>query len=206
MTVVDRGLVVERRAGADWLRLDRPERLNAFDWPLRDAILDAIERCRTNDASGLVITGTGRGFCVGADVHDILASDRDVDLDERRRRLERSHDLIVALRELGKPTFAAVNGVAAGGGWAMALATETVVAVPSARFVTAFARLGLVPDMGAMYLLRERVGVARAIEVFLARQEVHAVEALSMGAVDWLVPEHRLDDAVTTLLATKATS
>ena len=190
--VEDRGLVIENRGGIHWLRLNRPDRLNAFDWPMLDALLEAVESCRSSDAHGVVITGTGRGYCVGADVRAILASDAHLDPGERRRRIERTHEIMLALEGLGKPSVAAVNGVAAGGGWALALAADLVVATPQARFVTGFSRLGLVPDMGAMYTLTRRVGVARATEVFLTRKEITVSEALDWGAVDHVVPHDSL--------------
>lgn len=196
----DRGLVLERRGDVEWLQLNRPERLNAFDWPLRDAILEAVERCRDSDAKGMVLTGTGRGFCVGADTRDILETDAHLDVDERQRRLERTHEIILALEDLGKPSVAAVNGVAAGGGWALALAADIVVASSTARFVSAFATIGLVPDMGAMYTLTRRVGVARAQKVFLATREIDAAQALNIGAVDALAPPHRLLDTAERLI------
>lgn len=189
-------LLVDRRDGVDWLTLNRPARLNAFDWALRDALLDAVERVRTNDARGLVLTGAGRGFCTGADTKDILESDADADIAERRRQLERTHGILLALASLGKPSVALVDGVAAGGGWSLALATDVVVATPRARFVSAFSAIGLVPDLGAMYYLPRRVGLAKAYEIFLSGRRLSAAEALAIGAVDYLVPERAVGPAV----------
>lgn len=189
-------LIIEHHDDIDWLVLNRPRRLNAFNWELRDELLGATLAAQQSAARAVVVTGSGRAFCAGADVVDILDADAEAAWEARGSQLALTHDWLRELRNLGKPLIAAVNGVAAGGGWALALTADVIVASTRSRFVPAFCSIGLVPDMGAIYFLPRRTGIAAAVDIFTARTQVDADEALRLGAVDYVVPHHRLREAV----------
>jgi 2-(1,2-epoxy-1,2-dihydrophenyl)acetyl-CoA isomerase len=200
------GLVVERRGGADWLILNRPERLNAFTWELRDELIAAVESCRRSDATALVLTGSGRAFCAGVDMATVLTGEAGASPEYRRQQLVRTQTLITALATFEKPTVAAVNGVVAGSGLSFAMAMRALVAVPGAWFHTAFLDIELVPDLGAMWFLPRRVGLARALNLMLRPRAVDAQEALAAGLIDYLVPEYALVERVERLLSGMHTS
>ena len=175
------------------LTLNRPARLNAMSQPLIAAMIEQIERARTDPAvRAVLLTGTGRGFCAGAD----LAGSGTGVLDAQGRPdlgavMEQMYNpLIRAIREVPKPVIAAVNGVAAGGGANLALACDIVLAARSARFDQAFVRISLIPDLGGTYFLPHTVGDARARALAMLGTSVPAEEAERMGLV-WQV----FDDA-----------
>jgi 2-(1,2-epoxy-1,2-dihydrophenyl)acetyl-CoA isomerase len=191
-------VIVERRGSALWLILNRPHRLNAFTWAMRDAMLAAV-RDRDQDVEAVVLTGTGRGFCAGVDV-SVLVDEAGDTVEGRRSRLQQTHELVRLFWGIDVPVVALVNGVAAGGGWSLALACDHIVAADGARFVTAFTRLGLVPDLGGAYTLSRRVGATRAKSVIMRGQQLDALEALEIGAVDWVAPAAELESRFEELL------
>lgn len=175
------------------LTLNRPARLNAMSQPLIAAMIEQIERARTDPAvRAVLLTGTGRGFCAGADLAGsgtgMLDAEGRPDLGAVMERLY--NPLIRAIREVPKPVIAAVNGVAAGGGANLALACDIVLAARSARFDQAFVRISLLPDLGGTYFLPHTVGDARARALAMLGTSVPAEEAERMGLV-WQV----FDDA-----------
>ena len=175
------------------LTLNRPARLNAMSQTLIAAMIEQIERARTDPAvRAVLLTGTGRGFCAGADLAGsgtgVLDAEGRPDLGAVMERLY--NPLIRALREVPKPVIAAVNGVAAGGGANLALACDIVLAARSARFDQAFVRISLIPDLGGTYFLPHTVGDARARALAMLGTSVPAEEAERMGLV-WQV----FDDA-----------
>jgi 2-(1,2-epoxy-1,2-dihydrophenyl)acetyl-CoA isomerase len=184
--VVD-GLVVEDRSRVRWLTLDRPDRLNAFTWAMRDRILAALTD-RLEDVDALVFTGRGRAFCAGVDLDDVLVAESGAPLDARRAQLERTQEIVTLIQAMPQPVVAAVNGVAAGGGWSLALACNHIIAADSARFVTAFAKLALVPDLAGAFNLTRRVGAVRARSIIMRSQSLDAATAMAIGAVDAVVP------------------
>ena len=175
------------------LTLNRPARLNAMSQTLIAAMIEQIERARTDPAvRAVLLTGTGRGFCAGADLAGsgtgVLDAEGRPDLGAVMERLY--NPLIRAIREVPKPVIAAVNGVAAGGGANLALACDIVLAARSARFDQAFVRISLIPDLGGTYFLPHNVGDARARALAMLGTSVPAEEAERMGLV-WQV----FDDA-----------
>ncbi len=175
------------------LTLNRPARLNAMSQTLIAAMIEQIERARTDPAvRAVLLTGTGRGFCAGADLAGtgtgVLDAAGRPDLGAVMERLY--NPLIRAIREVPKPVIAAVNGVAAGGGANLALACDIVLAARSARFDQAFVRISLIPDLGGTYFLPHTVGDARARALAMLGTSVPAEEAERMGLV-WQV----FDDA-----------
>jgi enoyl-CoA hydratase len=171
------------RPGVKVLTLNRPERLNALSWELVDEITNALALLKSDaDCRVLVVTGAGRGFCSGLDLKmDDPLSDSLVTFMERQERLAA---IVSALRALPVPVIAAVNGPAAGGGFALALACDLRICSESATFSAAFIRIGLSAcDMGTSYLLPRLVGTGVASELMLTGREIDADYALKVGVV-----------------------
>jgi 2-(1,2-epoxy-1,2-dihydrophenyl)acetyl-CoA isomerase len=103
------------------------------------------------------------------------------------------HDFVRLIKRGDKPVIALVNGVAAGGGWSLALACDHILAADTARFVTAFTRLGLVPDLAGAFTLTHRIGATRAKSIVMRGQTIDAATALAIGAVDWVAPADQLE-------------
>lgn len=180
--------------------LDRPERLNALDAATFEALREA---CAWLDAEesvrAIVLTGAGRGFCAGLDL-EIARELPAMSVPELYRSQAMGAEAIVALHRLGKPVIAAVNGPAAGGGLALALAADVRIASPRARFGVAFTRLGLSGcDVGVSWLLPRIVGMGFAAELMLAANVIDAHEAVRIGLANRLVEHDALLDAAETL-------
>jgi 2-(1,2-epoxy-1,2-dihydrophenyl)acetyl-CoA isomerase len=174
---------VDRRAGYRVVTLNRPARLNAFNEAMHLALRAALADAQADTACGaLLLTGAGRGFCTGQDLSDRLpGSGPPRDLGES---LDTYYNpLVRQLRALPFPVVAAVNGVAAGAGANLALHCDIVLAARSARFVQAFARLGLVPDAGGTWLLPRLVGPARARGLALLAEPLTAETAAEWGLI-----------------------
>jgi 2-(1,2-epoxy-1,2-dihydrophenyl)acetyl-CoA isomerase len=183
-------ILYEEREGVAWIRLNRPDRLNALTTHLSAEALDAVERIGADpDVRCLVITGEGRGFCAGQDLQEFAQRDGAAGpLDVAEHLRSGYNRLITALVELPKPVVAGVNGVAAGAGLSLALACDVRIASDAARFLQAFVKIGLVPDSGGNWLLPRAVGVAKALELSITGEQVDAAEALRIGLVTKVVP------------------
>jgi len=179
------GLRVEVDAAVATLTLDRPEALNALTIPVKVALLEALHAIADDrTVRAVVLTGAGRAFSAGQDLAERDAPEApplDVELRERY------NPIIRALRAMGQPVVAAVNGVAAGAGASLAFACDLRIAADDARFVLAFGRIGLVPDSGATWFLPRLVGAARATEIALLGEPIGADEALRIGLVSRVV-------------------
>ena len=189
-------------AGVAVLTLDRPERLNAMNLPLIDELHDVLaEVAGDPDIRVLILTGEGRGFCAGLDLVD-LAPDGSGS-PEGRGRVQRGMDLqqriaslVPTLRGLRVPVIAAVNGAAAGGGLALALAADVRIAARGARFNVAFVRIGLSGcDIGVSWLLPRWIGASRAFELLLTGRIVESDEAADIGLVTRVVEDDELLEA-----------
>ena len=191
-------LVLERQdGGIAVLRLNRPAVLNA----LTDALVDelhAVLADLANDATlrVLVLTGTGRGFCAGFDLGEAAHAPDEGELGRATAwtvRQERFAGLVLKLRALRAPVIAAVNGLANGGGLALALGAEIRYAAASARFNAAFVKVGMTGcDMGVSWLLPRCVGLSRSFEMLLTGRLVDAAEAERIGLVTATVPDDQL--------------
>jgi len=175
--------------GVGWIVLDRPEARNAMNAEMRQAYLDALQRCADEpEIRAVVLTATGnKGFCTGADLRSRPAATGAAGPPHpgaTRDAMRPSQRVIRALWDLEKPIIAAVNGVAAGAGMSLALACDFRVAVDTARFVAAFANVGLVPDTGMSYLLPRLIGYARALELCMLGGTLDAVTAHSYGMLN----------------------
>jgi 2-(1,2-epoxy-1,2-dihydrophenyl)acetyl-CoA isomerase len=149
------------------ITLNRPEALNSLTVAMKVALLAALEQARDDDAvRAIVLTGAGRGFCVGQDLneHDAGLKAGDVELSTV---VEHYNPLIEAITTIGKPIIAAVNGMAAGAGASLAFACDLRIAVDTAGFLMAFANVGLGPDSGASWTLQRLVGSGRAAAMLL---------------------------------------
>ena len=179
---------LERKAALAVIRLNRPEARNALTPGMISELAQAIESCRGADTRAVLLTGVAGAFCSGADVRDFTAQleNHGPDaLSERLRSLADSlhRDVIMAIRRLDKPVVAAVNGVAAGAGFSLALACDLRVASSDARFLLAYANIGGTADGGSTYLLPRIVGQGRAMDIYLARQPIGAQYAQELGLV-----------------------
>ena len=180
------GLRVEVDGPVATLTLDRPEALNALTVEVKVALREALESIAADRAVRVVVlTGAGRAFCAGQDLAEREHPDA-APLDVELR--ERYNPIIRALRSMGQPVIAAVNGVAAGAGASLAFACDLRIAAADARFVLAFGRIGLVPDSGATWFLPRLVGSARAAEMAFVGDPLSAEDALRFGLVSRVVP------------------
>ena len=186
-------LKIERDGGVTVLKLNRPDRMNAFNETMHGALHAALEAARDDDACRcIVLTGKGRGFCAGQDLNDRKPGD-DGSAPDLGWTIETFYNPLVRLiRSLEKPVVCAVNGVAAGAGANIALACDIVVAARSARFIQAFCKLGLVPDSGGTWLLTHGLGEARAKALALTGAPVSAEQAADWGMIWQVVDDERL--------------
>jgi enoyl-CoA hydratase/carnithine racemase len=190
----DAHVVVEHRAGVRWVRLNRPAKRNAITRAmaggLRQSLVDAEA---DDDVRVVVLTGTGpKAFCSGADMKE-LVDGPDAMVAEKRS----AADTIFPVDEFvlfPKPTIAAINGPAFGGGTTMAMAADLRVCAESATLTFGLASLGLPPEWGSSYLLWRQIGWSRALDVLLTDRTLDADEALMMGLVNRVVPDEVLVD------------
>ena len=176
--------------------LNRPDRLNAIDTVMFEElerlakIAEADPRVRV-----LILTGAGRGFCAGLDL-EVAGDLPGMDVEDFMRLQETVGRVVIALRQLPKPLIAAVNGAAAGGGLALALAADVRLATPRAKFGVAFIRLGLSAcDMGVSWMLPRIVGLGAASELMLTGRVIDAAAAKEIGLVNRVVAEDDLMSA-----------
>ncbi|AYC34076.1 enoyl-CoA hydratase/isomerase family protein [Pseudomonas cavernae] len=169
---IDNGLAI--------LVMARPERKNALTPQMFAELLDALNGLRRNpEVKAVLLTGAGSDFCSGGDVGNMQGEQ--VEAAVVRRRMEENNRLLLAMADFDKPLIAAVDGVAFGAGFSLALAADFLIASERARFCMAFARLGLGPDLGASYTLPRVVGLQKAKEIIFSAREVPAQEALQLG-------------------------
>ena len=161
------------------ITLNRPDVLNAFTAEMHRQLAGAFKDARDPAVRAVVVTGAGRGFCVGQDLNEFGEAARDI----AGRLRKHYHPTVLAVRELEKPVLAAVNGPAAGAGLSFACACDLRIAAEGATFVPAFITIGLVPDMGGTFFVRRLLGTARAFEWMTSGRRLSAAEALDWGLV-----------------------
>jgi len=182
---------VTEEAGVLTITLNRPDVLNALNREVHAAIFDALERAKSDESvRAVVLTGAGRGFCVGQDLQEFAAGAGDVAQNLR----ENYHRNVLAIRALEKPVIAAVNGAAAGAGMSLALACDVRIASRSASFVPAFIKIGLIPDSGGTWLVRRLLGAGRAFEWLTTGRRLGADEARDWGLVSEVVEDDELPE------------
>jgi enoyl-CoA hydratase/carnithine racemase len=169
--------------GIATIRLNDPDRLNALTF---ETYVE-LERVFA------VMTGTGKGFCSGGSVHDIIAKLLEMNAEEQQRFTRLTCDVVKNMRALKKPIIAAVNGIAAGAGAILALASDIRVLSDRAKFAFLFTKVGLSgADMGACYLLPRVVGHGRAAELLFSGDVIDAQECLRIGLANRVVPHEKL--------------
>ncbi|MHC4218459.1 MAG: enoyl-CoA hydratase-related protein [Planctomycetota bacterium] len=197
-------LTVETSDGICTITLNRPETYNAFSDQLTFELQDALKGAeRDAGANVIIITGAGKAFCSGQDVAELKEKYVPGYVPHLGTDIRRRYNPIARrLREMAKPSIAAVNGVAAGAGMSLALACDLRVASDKASFLAAFINVGLVPDTAATFTLPRLVGLANALELCLTGDKIAADEALRIGLVNRVVPADQLM-AETHTLATR---
>jgi 2-(1,2-epoxy-1,2-dihydrophenyl)acetyl-CoA isomerase len=194
-------IVTEHREGYRVITLNRPDRLNSFNEAMHVDLMSALLDAEADGSCrALVLTGAGRGFCAGQDLSDRVFSPGQVpDLSSTLERLY--NPLVRKIRSLQMPVICAVNGVAAGAGANIALACDIVLAARSAKFIQAFAKLGLVPDSGGTWFLPRLVGTARARALALLAEPIPAEQAEAWGMIWKAVDDAALTDEAHRLAA-----
>ena len=182
------------------LTLNRPDRLNALSTPILDGLLEALPRLGADaEIAVVVLTGAGRGFCAGGDVKSMAEGSSQLGVEDAVERLRGRMEVSRLLHEIPKPTIAMVNGPAAGAGLAMALACDLRIASESARFITAFAKVGFSGDFGGSYFLSKLVGTGKARELYFTGDPLDSRQALALGVVNAVVPDLELLNATMAL-------
>ena len=179
--------------GLERLTLNRPGRLNAMNQPMAEALLAHFEARRRDQATRvIVLRGAGRAFSSGADLKAMGQPDA---LQDGPKGDWVLRDLMRAMRACPQPLIALVRGPAAGGGLALALACDVIVAAESAAFHSAFINIGLSgAELGVSWRLQRTIGVSRAREMLLTGRPINATDALRLGLVSASVPEDDLDN------------
>ncbi len=177
------------------ITLDRPETLNSLTFEMyRELAAFFGELAARRDLRAVVLTGTGRAFCTGGDVNEIIGELLRYDREQLLAFTRLTCDLVRAMRALPRPIVAALNGTVAGAGAAIALAADFRVAADSARIAFLFVKVGLAgADMGAAFLLPRLVGLGRATELLMLGDFVDAEEARRIGLYHRVVPRERLE-------------
>jgi 2-(1,2-epoxy-1,2-dihydrophenyl)acetyl-CoA isomerase len=195
-------IVVSVADGVATVRLNEPASMNALSAVMAKELGDVVVELSGNPTVRcLVLTGTGRGFCAGGDVQSFYENRDDPD-EVMADILDGLHTAIERLLDAPFPTIAAINGVVAGAGMGVALATDLAISVDSAVFTMAYTGIGVSPDGSSTYFLPRLVGTRRAMEMILTNSRVSAEEAVLLGLVNQAVPEDQFEDAVANL-ATK---
>lgn len=187
-------ITLEKIGRVALVTLNRPDKLNAINLGLRKDVIAAAEEVRDDDEIRvLVITGTGRGFCSGADLSGPRPNpDETLPQNERLDQLHWMGRQALAIGRLDKPTVAAVNGVAAGAGMSLALACDLRVGSEKSSFVVVFPERCLSPDAGLSFFLPRIVGYSRAADLIFTSRRVQAEEAYRLGLLDRLVKHENL--------------
>lgn len=186
------GVNVSRRDDVVWIELDRPERLNAYDIDMAEAIITAVQQA--SDAHAVVITGRGRAFCAGGALDQL----EDPDPAHLRTLFTLSLRLCDAIRSCPRPVIAAVNGAAAGGGNELVVACDFAIAARSATFGQTGPRVGSSPVLGATNVLPVQIGEKRAKEMAMLCRRYSAERAEEIGLVNEVVADEDLVSRVET--------
>jgi 2-(1,2-epoxy-1,2-dihydrophenyl)acetyl-CoA isomerase len=194
-------LLVDRSEGVATLTLNRPESMNSLSVALKEALLAATREVAADPAvRAVVLTGTGRGFCVGQDLREHVALLEANDPSPLSTVTEHYNPLVLALASMPKPVIAAVNGPAVGIGCSLALASDLILAAESAYFLLAFVNIGLVPDGGSSVFVPVRVGHTRAAEMAMLGERIGASQALQWGLINRVLADDELRPGAEELL------
>lgn len=198
-------VVLETSGGVATVTLNRPAAMNALDTTLKEDLLATLRLVADDPAVRcVVLTGSGRAFCVGQDLNEHVAALRSGAHDLGRTVTDHYNPIVMLLSTMNKPVVAALNGVTAGAGASFAFATDFRILVEGAGINLAFAAIGLSCDSGASWTLPRLVGSARAKELLLLPRTLSAAECLELGLVTRVVPARDFDAAVAELAGTLA--
>ena len=190
MTSNSETVLVELSEGVATVTLNRPEKLNALNEEMMDALPAAIKSVAANgDVRCVIVTGAGRAFCAGGDVARMASRSTGRSVD----RIRLHHEASRLLHEMPKPTIAMIKGAAIGGGLAIALSCDICIATESARLGTGFVRVALAGDYGGTWMAQRLVGVARARELYFTGEIIDGREAARIGLVNRAVPDDQLE-------------
>lgn len=173
-------IVFEQQGGLAIIRMNRPEKFNSFVRQMALDFQECLDKCQSDEVRAVLITGTGKAFCAGQDLKEVMAAPPDGLI---RIVGEHYNPIVQKIRALKKPVIAAVNGVAAGAGANLALACDIVVAHEKVSFIQAFSKIGLVPDTGGTYSLPRLLGYHKAIALMMTGDKLSANEAKDHGLV-----------------------
>ena len=180
------------------VKLNRPDKLNAFGGPMREEILDVFGKIAGDDRiRAVIVTGEGRGFSAGGDIEHLKHLRDTKDEEGFRSLLTQGREIARTIRSLAKPVIAAVNGPCAGAGLSFALACDIRIASDLASFGPSFALIGLHPDWGGSWFLPNLLGTAKACELIFTGSMISAEEAEKIGLVNRMVQHEQLLPAVT---------
>jgi 2-(1,2-epoxy-1,2-dihydrophenyl)acetyl-CoA isomerase len=187
-------VILKKENGVGWVKINRPQVMNACDLEtlrllqraLKDVEEDASVRC-------VVITGEGRAFCAGADLQSLKSRGSGHDLSLAEDLREGFNPVISKIRGMEKPVIAMVNGAAAGAGMGIAFACDLRIMSEGAKFVEAFAKVGLVPDSGATFFMPRLLGLSKAMELAFTGDSLDAKESERLGIVNKVVPSDALE-------------
>jgi 2-(1,2-epoxy-1,2-dihydrophenyl)acetyl-CoA isomerase len=193
-------LLVKQDGGVLTITMNRPEVLNAFNDAMLAELTEAVEAAAEDETVRcVVLTGAGMAFGSGQDLQSLAGGLSSGEIVSVSEHLQKYHRVVYAIREMPKPVLAAVRGVAAGISCNIALACDLRIASEDARFIEAFARIGLVPDGGGGYFLPRLVGVGKALELSMLADEVNGLEAERIGLVNKCVPLEEFEAATKAL-------
>jgi 2-(1,2-epoxy-1,2-dihydrophenyl)acetyl-CoA isomerase len=186
-------IIVTKHAGYHIIALNRPEKMNAFNLALHHALKAALIAARDDlSVRSIILTGMGKGFCAGQDLSDRVMNGDGAPPDLSNTLEENYLPLVKLIKSLPFPVIAAINGVAAGAGCNVALGCDIIIASDKARFIQAFAKLGLVPDAGGSYYLPRLIGEAKARYLALTAEPIDAETAEKWGMIAKVYPHDTL--------------
>jgi len=195
-----RTLALEKKNGMAILTLNRPETLNAINLEMSEEMADVInELSHEATTRVIVITGAGNGFCSGIDVRELLTRTARGGAETTFEGVMQGKSTVltvpIRLRSMRKPVIGAINGIAAGSGFSIALACDIRIASERAKFSMAFILRGLIPDCGGTFFLPKLIGSAKACELVFTGDTIDAEEAKGLGLVNSVVPQEKLMEA-----------
>ncbi|HET9781873.1 MAG TPA: enoyl-CoA hydratase-related protein [Candidatus Dormibacteraeota bacterium] len=198
---VEQHVKLDTEGAVAWIRLNRPDKLNAIGSVMRKQLSDAIKQAERDDAVRvIVLAGSGRAFSAGGDIAEMdQGMDSRTPEDLGRVLRDEYGAMFIRLRTMSKPVIAAMNGPAFGIGASLALACDIRVGVPEASLTEAFINIGLVMEGGASFLLPRLAGLGVAYEMFFTGQPLPAADAHRLGLINRIVPADRLESEVNEL-------
>lgn len=190
----------QAREAVAWIRMNRPDSLNAFNDDLRRDLAAALKQAsEDNDIKVVVLAANGRAFSAGADLMEENSPDKS---DVTRQLMEDYHPILDAIRSMPKPVIGVAPGVAAGVGASVLMSCDQVVMAEESRIYMAFSHIGLVPDGGATWLLFQALGYHRAFSLITEGGSVNAAECLELGIARAVVSQGQVEEAAADLAAT----